>query len=184
MTDEDEVFLNYLKGVKPLNKKNKTMRPPLKYKTAEKNKNIKKTTDLKTKQKKTDHKEVKRKTHDLKVETNLTNKKLKKGQIPINKRVDLHGYTVDEAKTTFIETINECFFNKQRCILFITGKGIKKNKEENFTENKLYYGKIRNSFLDWIRIAEIQTKILNVEQAPIKFGGDGAFLVYLRKNKD
>ena len=24
---------------------------------------------------------------------------------------------------------------------------IKKNKEENFTENKLYYGKIRNSFL-------------------------------------
>ena len=44
MTDEDEVFLNYLKGVKPLNKKNTTIKPPLKNKTKETNKNIKKTT--------------------------------------------------------------------------------------------------------------------------------------------
>ena len=61
---------------------------------------------------------------------------------------------------------------------------MKKNKEENFIENKLYYGKIRSSFLDWTRIAEIQAKILNVEQAPAKYGGDGAFLIYLRKNKN
>ena len=49
---------------------------------------------------------------------------------------------------------------------------------------KLFYGKIRNSFLEWVNINEVKIKILSVEKADLKNGGDGAFFVYLRKNKN
>ena len=44
--------------------------------------------------------------------------------------------------------LSSCFLNNQRCILFITGKGIKKNTINDFQEKKLYYGKLRNNFLN------------------------------------
>ena len=47
----------------------------------------------------------------------------------------------------------------------------------------LYYGKIRSNFLSWIKKEELSKFILNVEQASIKYGADGAFFVYLRKLK-
>ena len=65
----------------------------------------------------------------------------------------------------------------------ITGKGIRKQKDSYEKDNRLYYGKIRNSFDEWTKIKGVQEKILNIQEAPIKQGGDGAFLVFLRKNK-
>ena len=63
---------------------------------------------------------------------------MKRGKIPINKRIDFHGLSVDEAKKLFLKTINDCFINNSRCILFITGKGIEKNTNTNFLGQKLY----------------------------------------------
>ena len=57
-----------------------------------------------------------------------------------------------------------------------------KNNEEQ-VETKLYYGKIRNNFLLWTKKQELKSFILNVEQAGIEQGADGAFLIYLRKRK-
>ena len=37
------------------------------------------------------------------------NKKIKKGTIKINKKIDLHGLSLIDAKNTFIETVEECF---------------------------------------------------------------------------
>ena len=56
-------------------------------------------------------------------------------------------------------------------------------KDINDNKNiKLYYGKIRENFFNWINRSDLQKYILSVEQAGIQYGADGAFFVYLRKN--
>ena len=178
MNNDDDNFENFLKNVVPLKKSNKLSKTIPKTKSLNKTK-VKKQTKIKfnieplplsTKP-------------TLKPETIHTNKKLKKGQVPINKRIDFHGLSLNSAKTKFFETINGCFKKNERCILFITGKGLLKKNLHEQQPNKLYYGKIRNNFLEWIDSEQVSSKILNVQQANIENGGDGAFFVYLRKNK-
>ena len=108
---------------------------------------------------------------------------LKKGKIPINKKIDFHGLSVIDAETLFLETIKTCYKKNLRCLLFITGKGVLKKDKEETLETKLYYGKIRNNFFSWIKKSELQQYILSVEQASIEYGADGAFFVYLRKQR-
>ena len=67
--------------------------------------------------------------------------------------------------------------------MFITGKGVLKKDKEEALGTKLYYGKIRNNFFSWTKKNELQQFILGVEQASIEYGADGAFFVYLRKQR-
>ena len=179
--NNDDLFIKSLIGVKPIKKTDKITKPLPELKQKPIKKSVKQTSSIKTHN---NEKKIISSPNNPIFEKNITNRKLKQGKIPINKKVDLHGYSLEEAKNIFVTTINDCFYKNYRCILFITGKGIKKRTEENFQQNKLYYGKIRNNFLSWTSIKSIQSKILNVQQPPIKYGGDGAFFVYLRKNKN
>ena len=113
---------------------------------------------------------------------------LKKGQIPIDKKIDFHGKILSQAEDEFHKTVIESYKQKKRCLLFITGKGL--NKQQNLFDDKpnkvpkLFYGKIRGAFLEWIRKPELAKYILTTEKADFEHGGDGAFYVYLRKNKN
>ena len=108
--------------------------------------------------------------------------KIKKGKIKIDKKVDFHGLSIDKAKNIFIKTINHCFYSNNRCILFVTGKGMRKTDDDS-RQIKLFYGKIRERFQQWVFEKEVAQKILKVAPADFSYGGDGAFFVYLRKNK-
>jgi len=173
-----DVFLQSLTDVKPIKKSNKN------FKTIK----ISNKTKLLKNKKNTIEKEVVLKKDESKhlanyiIQKTPISKKLKKGKISIDKKVDFHGLSVESAKTKFIETVEECFVSNKRCILFITGKGNKKSPDDSFGK-KLYYGKIRNSFLSWTNEQNVRHKILNVTSANFFYGGDGAFFVYLRKNK-
>ena len=179
--DDNNIFLQSLPGVRPLKKNNKIIKlipkliksrtPRTIIKERENDKIHEKANNVTTQQK-------------TAIQKNDTNKKLKKNKIPINRKVDFHGYSLDEAKKIFFKTINDCFLNNLRCILFVTGKGSIKKENDYSQETKLYYGKIRNNFISWTAQSVVQSKILNVQQADIKNGGDGAFFVYLRKNKN
>ena len=69
-------------------------------------------------------------------------------------------------------------------MLFVTGKGLFKSKNhEESDKPKLYHGIIRSSFIEWASSKKLSKYILSFEQASIEHGGDGAFYVYLRKNK-
>ena len=179
--DDNNTFIKSLTGVEPLKKNNKITKPipkPIESNTpriiikeTESDKIYEKTKNVLTQQK-------------TAIQKSDINKKLKKNKIPINRKIDFHGCSLNEAKNIFFNTINDCFLKNFRCILFITGKGSIK-KEINYSqETMLYYGKIRNNFLNWINHSAVQSKILNVQQANIENGGDGAFFVYLRKNKN
>ena len=116
-----------------------------------------------------------------KIEITKINKKLKKGKIPPDQKIDFHGMSLIDAEGLLCSVIVNCYNTNKRCILFVTGKGVNKKETDYRNETKLYYGKIRNAFTSWIRKPEIEKYILSVEQANIEYGADGAFFVYLRK---
>ena len=178
---QNDIFVNSIKGVTPIKKNNKLEKdmPAI-------NENIffQKTTKDKPSPPATKKISENKNISKFEIETNKINKKLKKGKIPIDKKIDFHGLPLLDAERLFTHTISSCYKNKLRCILFITGKGILKKTTNDLDEPKLYYGKIRSNFLIWIRKKELSKFILNVEQASIKYGADGAFFVYLRKKKN
>ena len=178
----EDAFLKSIIGTSPLIKKNKVKKPlPENIENYSKKKSINKT---QTSQKVKFPKENFLKKPIFQTQENLSNKKLKKGKIPIEKKVDFHGMGILEAEEVFRKTIISCYKKNLRCILFITGKGFLKKNNDSDEKIKLYYGKIRNSFMSWVKKNEINKYILSVEQASKSLGGDGAFLVYLRKLKN
>jgi len=112
-------------------------------------------------------------------------KNIKKNILKIDKKIDFHGKSLLEAEEIFSSTVIDCFKQHKRCLLFITGKGVfkPKNHDESISP-KLYHGVIRASFFDWVNSKNLSKYILSYEQASIEHGSDGAFYVYLRKNKN
>jgi len=105
-----------------------------------------------------------------------------------DKKVDFHGKILSQAEDEFQKTVVESYKHKKRCLLFITGKGLHKQKnlfDDSLNKSpKLFYGKIREAFLEWVKKPELAKYILTTEKASFAHGGDGAFYVYLRKNKN
>ena len=94
-------------------------------------------------------------------------------------RKDLHGLKMHEALDVVSDTINDAIERKVRKILFITGKGLHSNKEQDPYASKdlslLRYAvpeHIENNFSE---------HIIKIEQSPIKLGGTGSIIVLLKK---
>ena len=94
-------------------------------------------------------------------------------------RKDLHGLKMHEALDVVSNTINDAIERKVRKILFITGKGLHSNKEQDPYASKdlslLRYAVpeyIENNFSD---------HVIKIEQSPIKLGGSGSIIVFLKK---
>ena len=178
---DKEAFLKSITGTKPIKKKDNIKKSILK------NENLN-TKNIKTKkiiiknlvEPKIITTETKKNSKN-KIEITKINKKLKKGKIPPDKKIDFHGMSLVEAEELLCNTVISCYNTNKRCILFVTGKGINKKEIDYKNETRLYYGKIRGAFSSWIRKPEIEKYILGVEQASMEFGADGAFFVYLRK---
>ena len=178
MSEEEDYFLQNIKGVEPIKKKNKIRKH---IKKAPKNiieKNTLNTTKTVTKQ-------TSKEKPIFALEFGQTNKKLKSGKISIDKKVDFHGKTLSEAEDLFMNVVFESYKKQKRCLLFITGKGMNKKNylKSGIDESKpkLFYGKIRSAFLNWVKKPELTKFILTIEKANLENGGDGAFFVYLRK---
>jgi len=177
---EEDFFLKKMKGVKPF-KKDVSI---AKTKTINK-KNIKldKKTNAKntSKQTTTEHKAS---SSEFKLSFGEFNKELKRGKINIDRRIDLHGYGLVEAHEKFISEVKKNYNNNKRCLLIITGKGVhKKIENEQDANPKLFYGKIKNSIVNWIKEDNLKKYILTYQDAGFEHGGDGALFVYLRKKK-
>lgn len=94
-------------------------------------------------------------------------------------RKDLHGLKIHEALDVVSNTVNDAIERKVRKILFITGKGLHSNKEQDPYASKdlslLRYAvpeHIENNFSD---------HVIKIEQSPIKLGGSGSIIVFLKK---
>lgn len=109
--------------------------------------------------------------------------RLQKGQMQIEGRLDLHGHNQDSARRVFTAFIQQAYMAQKRCLLVITGHGKrqKQNEEEGIWAVKS--GILRQRVQEWSGEGALSDIILKIIPAQPKDGGEGAFYVYLRKNK-
>ena len=181
MSKENDLFLKEMKGVTQIKKNNREPNSE----TTKKDKWVRNKTNHKADSSVEKITKPIIKNPNFSLEKVSIKKNIKKNILKIDKKIDFHGKNLLEAEDIFSSTIIDCFNQHKRCLLFVTGKGIFKPKDhDEFSKPKLYHGVIRASFFDWVRSEKLAKYILSYEQASIEHGSDGAFYVYLRKNKN
>lgn len=108
-----------------------------------------------------------------------TSNRFRKGEMPLERRLDLHGYTEKEAYEKVLDFIKEAYLSQCRCVLIITGKGLKKDDDELFSEK----GILRERVPQWLNTPDLRPLILGMSYALPKDGGEGALYVLLRRKK-
>jgi len=100
------------------------------------------------------------------------------------KKIDLHGYTIEEANRSVEQFIQKCFNESVSKIIVITGKGLRsKNVENPYLSKDLSI--LKYSVPEFIENNKSLTSvIIETTDAKIEDGGSGAFYIYLKnKNK-
>ncbi|MFV0321486.1 MAG: Smr/MutS family protein [Alphaproteobacteria bacterium] len=101
--------------------------------------------------------------------------RLRKGHLNFDGRIDLHGFTAEQAWNALRNFILASANMNRRCVLIITGKGWK-------SENGI--GVLRSNVPKWLNSPELHPYILGFSRAQDRDGGDGAFYVMLRRNRN
>ena len=100
---------------------------------------------------------------------------------PERYRFDLHGFTLIEANEKIRELIISCQKNDFKEILLITGKGLHSNVDKNTYVSK-DLSKLRFAVPEYIESQkELSDKIIEIEEAEIKDGGEGALIIKLKR---
>ena len=108
-----------------------------------------------------------------------TLEKLRKGQINIEAKLDLHGMRQTEAYDALSRFIAVSIQQKLRCVLIITGKGKSRVSTTSIIEPEK--GVLKQKLPQWLEDTKFKKDVLTIMPAHIKHGGSGAFYVYLKK---
>jgi len=96
-------------------------------------------------------------------------------------RFDLHGFTLLEANKKVRELIIHCHENSYKEILLITGKGLHSNTDQNTYVSK-ELSKLKFAVPEYIKTQkDLLDKVVSIEPARIKDGGEGAIIIKLKK---
>jgi DNA-nicking Smr family endonuclease len=99
---------------------------------------------------------------------NRVMKQLRAGKYPVEHLLDLHGFTVDQARNALIAFLEECRQAQLKSVLIVHGKGFRsKNKPV-----------IKSMVNRWLRATD---QVLAFHSALPRDGGSGAVYVLLRK---
>ena len=109
----------------------------------------------------------------------IIKKKIRQEKI---KKIDLHGYSLEDANKTIEIFLKECFDENVTKIIVITGKGLRsKNILNPYISKDLSI--LKYSVPEFIKDNKVLMKmIIKITDALIEDGGSGAFYIYL-KNK-
>ncbi len=109
-----------------------------------------------------------------------TLKRIKKGRLKIESRLDLHGFTIEESKEKVVNFILRNYKSKKRLLLLITGKG----KRLSVSEGWRGTGKLKENVPLWLKSVQLSKYILWFDSANRENGGEGALMIYLKKIKE
>ena len=98
-------------------------------------------------------------------------KKLRRGELPVEEELDLHGYTVNEAKTAILDFLHECKRQHIRYIRIIHGKGYRSDQKIPVLKTHVAY---------WL---PQHSDVLAFSSAQSRDGGTGALYVLLKSHK-
>ena len=111
----------------------------------------------------------------------ITKDKIKK---KIIKKIDLHGFSLENANKVIEEFITQSFQEGVNKIIVITGKGLRSKNDENpYISKNLSI--LKYSVPEFIKSNINLMKIIkNINEADIEDGGKGAFYIYLKNFKE
>ena len=97
-------------------------------------------------------------------------------------RIDLHGYSLDEANNTIKKFIIKNYEKGINKLIVVTGKGLHSNNEKDPYVSK-DLGILKYSVPEFIKNnLDLMKRINDIKDADIIDGGSGAFYIYLKKN--
>ncbi len=97
--------------------------------------------------------------------------RLRRGQLPIDARIDLHGLSQWEAHRELADFLQDARDDQRRTVLVITGKG------------EGGQGVLREAVPRWINEAALRPLVLAIAPAQPKDGGTGALYLLLRRKR-
>ncbi len=110
--------------------------------------------------------------------------RLKKGEIPIEARLDLHGRTLAAAHKELMHFLKNSYVSGLRCVLVITGKGRSSGqKNDPLPVQTPSRGVLHQSLSLWLEHPDLSGIILGVSPARPQHGGDGAVYILLRRDR-
>lgn len=98
--------------------------------------------------------------------------RLHRGDYAIQAQLDLHGYTVDEAKDLVHRFVSNAYTTGRRCVRLIHGRG------RNSTDNRPV---LKECVQTWLSQGRLSRLVLAFVTAPVHDGGAGAVYVLLRR---
>lgn len=101
----------------------------------------------------------------------VTRKKLSKGSLPIDGRVDLHGLTQGEAHLLLLSFLHRAYLENRRYVLVITGKGSSLGSD----------GVLRRVVPAWMATPPFRAIVSAHENAARHHGGAGALYIRLKR---
>ena len=106
-----------------------------------------------------------------------------KNQIILERSIDLHGYTLEEANKIISEFIETCYLNKVKKVNVITGKGMRsKNLEDPYQSKDLSI--LKYSVPEYIKNNnELMNKIIKIDFDSVNSPSKGNFDIYLKTIK-
>jgi len=99
-------------------------------------------------------------------------RKLRRGQFPIDGRLDLHGMRAEDARSAVEKFLREMRARRERCVLIVHGKGLHSPGGE---------GVLRGELSAWLSEGRASSSVDAFASAHAEDGGEGATYVLLRK---
>ena len=104
--------------------------------------------------------------------------RFRKGELTLDGTVDLHGMSREKAHMRVSEFIHAHYGWGSRCLLAITGKGMKKAGEADVQP-----GILREMLPQWLAEPGLRGFVLACDVAKPKHGGGGAYYILLRRKR-
>jgi DNA-nicking Smr family endonuclease len=110
--------------------------------------------------------------------------RLKRGQLPIEDRLDLHGMTQDAAHAALDAFIAAAYATGKRAVLIITGKGLRPRDDCDEPWRHGVGGVLKSMTPRWLNEAPNRARVLAFTEAQPRHGGGGALYVLIRRHRE
>ncbi len=107
-------------------------------------------------------------------------RRMKRGKIRPEGKLDLHGMRIDTAHPALTRFILSAQASGKRLVLVVTGKG--KDRDEP-GPMPVPRGVLRHKVPQWLALPPLSQAVLQVTPAHLSHGGEGAYYVYLRRSR-
>jgi DNA-nicking Smr family endonuclease len=111
-----------------------------------------------------------------------THRRMIRGKMKPEARIDLHGMTLSEAHPALVDFVVRAHSRGLRLLLVITGKGRGGDREDD-GPIPIRRGVLKQQVPGWLTAPPLGALVLEIREAHARHGGGGAFYVYLRRSR-